>query len=126
MYNKKYLECSRYKTSSEIITKNIHDIMKLNNKFCIVILNTEFKVDLSKLNLGKFNKFSMGEFISRFDNTDTNSQEIINLFIPNDYSVDDYLSIFVGREVTHVIVVKDKPTDKQLNLINYVRTRIRG
>lgn len=126
MYNKKYFEYSRYETSSEMITNHINDIMKLNDKFCIVILNTEFKVDLSKLNLDNFKKFTSGEFYSRFDNRHTNSKEIINLFIPNDFTVDEYLPIFVGREVTHVIVVKDKPTRKQKMLFYYVETRIRG
>lgn len=126
MYNKKYFEYSRYETSSEMITNNIHDIMKLNDKFCIVILNTEFKVDLSKLNLDNFNKFTSGEFYSRFDNTEKNNQEVINLFVKNDYVADDYLSIFVGREVTHVIVIKDKPTERQKRLFYYVETRIRG
>ena len=126
MKNKKYFVYSRYEVGSEGILKNIYEIMNNNEEFSIVIINTEFKVDLSKLNLKNFNRVYMGNFRDFLTNNRPARKEIINLFVPNEFVLEDTKDFLIGKEISHVFIITEKPCEKMKQVFKYAKSRIRG
>jgi hypothetical protein len=124
--SKKYFYLKSNVSYKGFVVNHITNVIKEFDSFCIVIVNTEEKFNVKDINISEyFNSYNCNNNIEKLYN-EKGDKQIINIYCPKDVSVDMFLDSLVGREVSSVIVVTNKPTDEQLKLFNYAKTRIRG
>lgn len=129
MKENKYLYYDGENIDNNFIVDKVNEVLSKNERLCIIVINTVFKTDLSKINMIHFDRVSFGKrhdaYFSKIT-TNLNDKVVMNIFCNDDRYVMNGIDSVVGKEITHVIVVTDKPTKSMNLLFNHAKIRIRG
>lgn len=129
MKENKYLFYDGEKINNNFIVDKVNEILSKDERHCIVVINTLFRTDLSKVNMKYFDRIYFGKRHDALFNTITtklNDKVIMNIFCNDDSYVSNGIDCLVGKEITHAIVITNKPTKAMCMLFNHARIRIRG
>lgn len=129
MKENKYLFYDGENINNNFIVDKVNEILSKDERQCIVVINTIFRTDLSKVNMIHFDRTYFGKRHDAFFNKITpnlNDKVIMNIFCNDDSYVSNGIDCVVGKEITHLIVITNKPTKDMCMLFNHARSRIRG